>query len=512
MSDNSPNHSRIAKNTVLLYMRMLFIMLVQLYASRVVLNTLGVVDYGIYNVVGGVVALFAFLDWAMVTSTQRYITYELGRGESNRLTLVFSTSIQIYAVISFIIIVLSETVGLWFFYHKMVIPPDRMHAAMWVFQLSIVTMVVSIMSYPYTAAIIAHEEMGIFAAISIIEAVLKLLIVFMLNIGTIDKLILYAILTAAAKLFIRVLYTGYCRKTYPSLRLIFHIDKPLMKEMASFAGWNLFGEFAAVTAGTGINLLLNVFFGPAVNAARAVAVQVQSAIDRFVSGFQTAINPQITKQYAQGQKDEMAGLIFKSTKFAFFLMLVIMLPVALEAEPILTLWLKNVPENSVIFMRLVLCFSLLGAFANPIKTSAIATGDIKKYQLVSSCILLPALPLSWAVLEFGMPPAAVYAVLLILQVVKVVAQLLITKQLIDLNLSQYVKKVIVPCVVVGVLSFGISFTAYKTLGDQLWMFLVVCIISALSTALVAFCFGFTQSERNWLWQRVQKIVRKKEIS
>ena len=309
------NNKRIAKNTILLYVRMLFTMAISLYTSRVILNTLGVVDYGIYNVVGGIVSMFTFLNGAMVTSTQRYLTFGLGKGDMERLREVFTTSIHIHIIISAIIVLLAETIGLWFFYEKMVIPAERKSAAMWVFQLSIISMVISVMSVPYNSAIVAHERMGAFAIVSVVEVMLKLFIVYLLVIiGTYDKLILYAILLACVHLFIRFCYTRYSHIHFPETRLIHKVDFPLMKEMGQFAGWNIWGSLAAMLFGTGINMLLNIFFGPVVNAARGIAVQVESAVVHFSTNFLMAVNPQITKLYAQGSLMEMHTLVFRASK------------------------------------------------------------------------------------------------------------------------------------------------------------------------------------------------------
>ena len=328
MQEISSNNKRIAKNTLLLYFRMLVTMAVSLYTSRVVLNILGVEDFGIYNVVGGIVAMFGFINGSMTSATQRYLTFELGQNNRTQLTKVFSTSLSIHAIISFLIIVLAETVGLWFLWNKMQIPADRMNAAFWVFQCSVAASVIMIMSVPYNAAIIAHERMSAFAYISIIEVSLKLLIVCFLRYFHTDKLILYAALIVIVQLVIRLCYSWYCNRHFKETKYRWIWDKTLFCEMTGFAGWNLFGNLAAITFTQGLNLLLNMFFGPVVNAARGIAVQAQTAIGQFSSNFQTALNPQITKSYATGDMEYMHGLIFRSAKFSFFLLLLLSLPVA----------------------------------------------------------------------------------------------------------------------------------------------------------------------------------------
>lgn len=320
MSQTSENNKRIAKNTLLLYVRMLFMMVVSLYTSRIVLNTLGVEDYGIYNVVGGIVTMFVFISNSMSSATQRYITFALGKGDKERLSTVFSTTLQIHTLIASVVVLLGETVGLWFLYDKMQIPAERMDAAFWVLQCSIVSTFVMIVSVPYNADIVAHEKMSAFAYISILEVLLKLAIVYLLVVFSFDKLILYAILVLAIQILIRFCYSIYCNRHFEETKYRRVWDKSLFKEMTGFAGWSMFGNMAGVLFGQGLNMLLNVFFGPVVNAARAVAMQVQGAIQQFVGNFQTALNPQITKTYSNGKMNEMHNLMFRSARFSFYLL------------------------------------------------------------------------------------------------------------------------------------------------------------------------------------------------
>ena len=312
---NSENNKRIAKNTLMLYIRMLFTMGVSLFTSRVILQALGVEDYGVYSVVGGIITMFSFINGGMVSATQRYLTFEIGKGNLLQLKKVFSTSLQIHALIALIVVILGETVGLWFLYEKMVIPADRMTAAFWVYQCSIVASVVSIMSVPYNADIIAHEKMSAFAYISILDVVLKLAIVYILYISRWDKLITYAVLILSIQVAIRYVYTRYCNKHFEETHYHHQLDKSLFKEMFAFAGWSFWGNLAHVLYTQGINMMLNIFFGPVVNAARGIAVQVQTAVQGFVGNFQMALNPQITKNYATGNLAQMHSLMFRSARF-----------------------------------------------------------------------------------------------------------------------------------------------------------------------------------------------------
>ena len=505
---SSGNNKRIAKNTMFLYIRMLFIMAVQLYTSRVVLNTLGVVDYGLYNVVGGIVTMFAFLNGAMTTSTQRYITYELGKGHLERLKTVFTTCVQIHLFISLIVILLGETVGLWFLYEKMVIPDDRFTAAMWVYQLSILTMCVQVMSVPYNSDIVAHERMGVFAAISVIEVILKLAVVYMLVIGDFDKLILYAILIAVVQLLIRYIYTRYCHKHFPESILIRAFDKSLSKEMGKFMGWNIWGNLAGTLFGTGLNLLLNVFFGPAVNAARAIAVQVEAAIANFSSNFLMAVNPQITKLYAQNDLKDMHKLIFRSSKFTFFLMLTLSLPVIMETDTILTVWLKIVPDYTVIFLRLLLCIVTIDAVARPLMIAAAATGDVKLYQSLIGGILLSIVPIAYVVLKFGGSPESVYVVHLIICIIAFLTRLWVVKPMIKLSMRQYFVHVVLPCLGVMIVSLLLSMILKSMLPVGILSTAVVCLSSVLFVLLLTYAIGLTKSERNFVTNKAVAALQR----
>lgn len=369
MTDTAQNNKRIAKNTLLLYVRMLFMMAVTLYTSRVVLNTLGVEDFGIYNVVGGVVAMFSVISGSLSAAISRFITYELGKGDKEKLIRIFSSSVTIQLVLGLIILILAEAIGIWFLNAKMTIPTDRMYAANWVFQLSILTFIINLISVPYNAAIIAHEKMSAFAYISILEVVAKLVIVYMLLWSPFDKLIFYAILMASVALIIRFVYGYYCKRHFEECTYHFIFDKELLKKMFGFAGWNFIGATSAVLRDQGGNIVINLFCGPAVNAARGIAYQVNNAISGFVSNFMMALNPQITKSYAAGDKEYMMTLIHQGARLSFYILLILSLPVIINAHYILTLWLKIVPEHTTQFVQLVLIFAMSESISNPLITA-----------------------------------------------------------------------------------------------------------------------------------------------
>lgn len=508
MTNTSATNKRIAKNTLLLYVRTLFIMLVTLYTSRIVLNTLGVTDYGIYNVVGGVVAMFGFINASMSSATQRYITFALGRGDMKRLQKVFSTALQIHVLIAVLIIILGETVGLWFMYTQMQIPADRMDAAFWVLQCSIISTVIMIISVPYNADIIAHEKMSAFAYISILEAVLKLTIVFALVLSPFDRLIFYAFLILAVQLLIRLCYSHYCSKHFEESKYRHVWDKSLFKEMTGFAGWSMFGNLAGVLFGQGLNMLLNVFFGPVVNAARAVSVQVQSAIQQFVGNFQMALNPQITKTYAKGEMNEMHKLMFRSARFSFYLLFFLSLPVLFETNFILTVWLKIVPDNTVIFLRIMICTSLIYTLANPLIIANQATGKVRKYQIVCGSILLMILPVSYVCLKLGCPAYSVFIIHFIMESIAQLARMIMLRPLIGIRIADYVKNIYAKVVAVVALSVLVPFVVYENMDDTVVRFFAVCLICVLSVSTVAYTVGLSKNERVFVKTKAVLIVNK----
>ena len=396
-----PDNARLAKNTILLYFRMALMMCINLYTSRIVLHTLGVEDYGIYNVVGGVIFIFSFITDSMTASTQRFLSFELGSGNKGKLHAVFVTSIHIHLLIALLVIILGETIGLWFLMEKMVIPAERMMAAQWVFQFSIFIAVLDVLSFPYISAIIAHEKMKSFAYIAILDAVLKLLMVYLLLVFDYDRLILYAALYATEKLLIRSIYNIYCVRNFEECKYKWIFQKSLFREMTSFAGWKLWGNLAFVFYSQGLNLLLNVFFGPLVNAARATAYHVQAAVANFASNFQMAINPQITKTYASGQLEETHKLIYRSVRLTFCMLLMLCLPLIIETPMVLGLWLMEVPEGSATFLRLLLVIIMIQQSSNALVTAVAATGNIKRYEMTLGTLMLTIVPISYVVLRMG---------------------------------------------------------------------------------------------------------------
>lgn len=509
MSDNSSNNKRIAKNTIVLYLRMILILVVGLYTSRVVLNTLGVEDYGLYNVVGGFVTVFAFLNGAMSTATQRFITFELAKGDLQRQRTTFSTAINLHLALAIVITLLAETIGLWFVYNKLVIPAERFTAALWVYQLSIAALFIQIVSIPYNAAIIAHEKMSAFAFISIMDVGLKLAIVYALTLVSWDKLIFYAVLLFLVGVLDRIIYGAYCGKNFPEAKYSFVIDKSLLKEMTNIAGWSLFGNLAGVGYTQGLNILLNMFFGPAVNAARGVAVTVQGVVSGFVANFQMALNPQITKSYAVNDLKRMHTLIYASSKFSFYLLFLVVWPIMIEAQEILTVWLKLVPDHTVWFMRLILSIMLIEALANPMMISSQAVGKVKVYQSVVGGLLLLIIPISYVALRLGANPESVFIVHLLMAIIAQLFRVIIVGRMIDMPLMEYVHVVLVRIFSVSLIVSIPTYALFRFLPSGHIYALLVLLITFLVECCVILFVGLTINERKMLFQKVKDIFNNK---
>lgn len=484
---------------------MIVILCIGLYTSRVVLNALGVSDYGLYNVVGGFVAFFAFLNGAMSTATQRFITFELAGGDLPRQRLTFSTSLIIHFIVGSVIVLLAETVGLWFVCCKLEIPDGRLTAAIWVYQFSIITTFLTIVSIPYNAAIIAHEKMSAFAYISIMDAFLKLVIVISISYASCDRLILYAFLLCLVSVLDRIIYGVYCSRHFPEAHFERKFNKQLFKDMTGIAGWNLFGNIAGVGYTQGLNVLLNIFFGTVINAARGIAVTIQGVVTGFVSNFQMALNPQITKSYAVHDLDRMHSLIYASSKFSFFLLFMLALPIALEAQTILELWLKIVPDDTVWFSRLILCVVLIDTTANPLMIASQAVGKVKFYQCVVGGLLLMILPVAYVVLKLGGSPLSVFIVQLIMAMVAQMSRILIVGKMVEMSLRAYCRKVILPIARVSAMAFLLSASIYYFAPTNLWASLGVILAAVIITALTIFTLGLSDSERKLIVDKIKSF-------
>lgn len=508
MSQTSDNNKRIAKNTLLLYFRMLFMMVVSLYTSRVILNALGVEDFGIYNVVGGVVSMFTVISGSLSAAISRFITYELGKGDQSKLNKIFSASVTIQLLLSLIIVVLIESVGVWFLNAKMTIPADRVTAANLVLQFSIITFVINLISVPYNAAIIAHERMSAFAYISILEAIGKLAIAFFIMWSPIDKLIYYAILMCTVAVIVRLTYGHYCKKHFTECTYHFHWDKDILKQMFGFAGWNFIGASSVVFRDQGGNIILNIFFGPTVNAARGIANQVNTAITGFVQNFMTALNPQITKSYASGDGEYMMTLIFQGARLSFYMLLLLSLPVLINTHYILVIWLKIVPEHAVLFVRLIMIFAMCESISNPLITAMLATGKIRNYQIVVGGLQLLNLPLSYICLKTGFVPESILVVAIIISLACLFARLYMLRGMIGLSSILYMKNVFLNVLVVALLSTIIPYMLFCYMKETFFSFIIITLIAVLCTLVVEFYIGCNQKERFFVLNKVRNIKNK----
>ena len=489
------NNRRIARNTLLLYFRMLILMIVALYTSRIVLEALGVEDYGVYNVVGGVVGMMGILNNAMSVSTQRYLTYEFGKGNNVRLKQVFSTSLFIYFCFAIILLLLAETVGLWFLNTQLVISPDRMEAANWVYQFSVFSVIVTLFYSPYNAVIITHENMSVYAYLSIIEAVLRLCAAYILLLGTSDLLILYGFMLMIVSFISTFCYIVFCIKHYPEARFKFYNEKKLFVELMSYSGWNMFGSVSGLVKDHGVNILLNLFFNPSVNAARGLVFQVNTAVSQFFGNFYTAVRPQITKYYAQGDLENMFKLVFRSSKMSFFLILLVSLPLFVETPYIIQLWLGQNPAYVVEFVRLVLLVTAVDAMASPLMTSAHATGKIKLYQSLVGTITMLNLPISYIILKLGGTPQSVFYVSLLISIVNLFMRLWLVRKLIPIPVMKYISDVLGRCVLCASLAVIIPIMVLSFLDNGFGSFCLMTILCFLCSSLAIWPVGLNSDER-----------------
>lgn len=511
MDSHTEKTERIAKNTLMLYVRMLFSMLVSLYTSRIVLNTLGVEDYGIYNVVGGVVAMFSMISNSLSEAVGRFLTFSLGKGDTVRLKQIFSTSLFIHLLMGGVILILAESIGLWFLNTYLTIPDYRLYAANWVFQASIFSFLFCLLGVPFNASIIAHEHMRAFASIGILDITLRLLVVvFIAYIPfSVDKLIIYALLLLAICISIQCVYWGYCRKHFEECRNLVHFDKKSWKEMSAFAGWNIIGCTALLLKDQGVNILLNIFIGPLVNAARGIAVSVNAAVSSFVSNFMTALNPQITKSYAAGDDVYMFSLVERGARFSFYILLFFALPILLETDFILTLWLKQYPVHTVNFVRLVLLLSMCEVLSNTLIKLQLSTGKIRNYQLAVGGTLLLNFPLSYACLKLDFPPEATYIVALFISIACMALRLFFLRKMVQLPIRKFIKNVCLNVFIVSLISVSVSYMIHVQLPLSGWChFVTTTVICIICCALSVYYIGCSKNERRFLVKTTYSALQK----
>lgn len=494
---NLNSNKRIAKNTVFLSIRMVIVLLIGLYTSRVLLQTLGVEDYGVYNVVGGFVSMFAFVNSAMNNGIQRFYNYELGKSGEDGARKVYRCALITQTAIAIIVVVATETFGLWYMYNKMVIPPERFYAAEYIFQFSIISIVLTIMQIPFSAAVTAHERMDFFAIVSIIDVVLKLVIIIILPIIDADHLITYGFLIIIVSVFDFLMYFIYARRNFQELHGGKQLDKSLLKEMVSFSGWNLFGSFSYVLREQGLNLLLNAFFGPIVNAARGVAYQILKAVQSFVGNITTASRPQLTQSFAQGNITRTFNIMYSMSKMCYISVFVFALPVMLEVDSILSLWLgNNVPEHTSSFALLIVGAALIHVFNPPTSFVVHATGKMRKYQTVTTIFSLLLLPISYLFLKKGAAPEIVFVLYFIFMFLGQLLSLYILHTIVYFSIKDYLKKVIWPCFLLTLLSSILPLLIRVFLEQTIWRLLGVAFVSGGCVLAISYAFVLNNSERS----------------
>ncbi len=510
MTTQQENTKSIAKNTLMLYVRMLFGMLVSLYTSRVVLQALGAEDYGIYNVVGGFVAMFSMISSSLSSSVSRFLTYELGRGDVEQLKKIFSTSICIHLALAGIVFLAAESVGVWFLNTQMTIPADRLYAANWVFQASLVAFMFGLFSVPYNASIVAHERMTTFAYIGILDIILRLFIILFIAYAPFhfDRLIVYSLLLVVLGISMQTVYWIYCKRHFDECRLQFRFYRDTWKAMGAFAGWNFIGCTASLLKDQGVNILLNLFIGPVINAARAIAGSVNNVLSSFAGNFMTALNPQITKSYAAGDYSYMFSLVERGSRFSYYILLVFALPVLFETDFILTLWLKSYPEHTVNFVRLVLLVTMCDILSNTLINLQLATGKLRNYQLAVGGMSLMNFPLSYICLKLGFPPESVLIVALIVAIFCLLLRLVFLRKMVGLPVRSYLYKVCGNVLLVSASALLLPLLVILEMSDGLLRFFAVSILSVVCTLSSIYWIGCTAHERNFLREKTVMAMKR----
>lgn len=507
MTNLLQNNKRIAKNTLILYFRMFLLMTISLYTSRITLKYLGINDYGIYNVVGGFVITFSILSSSMTSAISRYITVELGHNDINKLNLVFSTSINVQLFISIFIFLFGEIIGIWFLYNKMSIPEGRMDAALWVLHCSIIMFVVGLLSVPYNSIIIAYERMSAFAYISILEAILKLVISVSLIFSTFDKLKTFVLLLVFCQILLQLIYIIYCKRNFEECNYKPLFKSKLFLEIWSFAGWNVLGNGASILNTQGVNMLMNIFFGVTVNAARGIANQVNNAILQFVNNFTTAINPQIIKSYASGNKKYAFNLACKGAKYSYVLMLLFTLPVIMESEMILNLWLDTPPPDSVAFLNWTIIASLTTVVGQSLVTIVLASGNIRKYQIVITAFGILPFPLSWIAFEFGATAIYAFIIYFACYYFLIYIRIWLVHNITGIPYTLYFKEVILKIHLVTFMA-GISPLLFHfALEPGIFRFFFSCVICILSVCMSTYKIVLNTSERELIINKIKGFVR-----
>lgn len=502
------NNKRIAKNTAFLYLRMLFSLVVSLFTARIVLKTLGVEDYGLNNVVGGVIGLFSIVSAVLNSATSRFLTIELGKNNEKAMRKIYKNSMSLYAILCLVIFILEETIGLYIVNNTLSIPEDRLLACNVLYQTVVVSSILNLFIVPANSLLIAYEKMDIYAYFGIGETLARLLVVFFIVISPLDKLISCALLNLSVFAISSILKLIYCCRTFTNVYSNkMEWDKNLIGSMVSFSFWNLIGSAAYVLRIQGVNILINIFFGPIVNAANAIAYQINTAVGGFVTNFSTAVNPQITKTYASTQYVEMRNLIFRAGKFTFYLLMLSCYPILFETDFILQIWLgNNIPEYTVIMTRLVLIISMVETFTYSIGCAVNATGQIKYYQLVICSTMLLIFPLAWLSFKLGFPPYYGLVIYLFTSIIALLLRFHFMKVLLGISPIEYTKKVYFPTILVGSLGLILPIIIYLNMESGWARFIIVCITAEISNIILIWVLGLDKSEKSFITSLLRKIT------
>lgn len=512
MQNQAENNKRLVKNTIFLYFRMLLLMFVGLYASRVLLRTLGIDDYGLYNVVGSIVTMFSFLNATLSTSTQRFLNIELGKSNRSSVEKVFSCSLLLHLLLVVIVLILAETIGLWYIKEKLVIPPGREMAAMFVYQFSVISICIQIIQLPFMSTIIAHERMNIYAYVSIYEGLAKLVVLFAIQILPYDNLILYALLLLCVQFSVAIIYNVYCQRNFKEARFRTYYEKCLFRKMMGFSGWNIVGNLASVCNSQGLNMVINAFFGTTINAARGIAFQVHSLVQQLISNFQLAVKPQVIKYYAAGQMMEMTELVFNAAKYSAFLVIIVTVPLMLEIRPVLKLWLGDYPEYTVIFAQLILFRSIISSMTGNIVMVVHASGYLKNVGLFSGTVLLLVLPISYILLKIGFPPYIPFIINIGAALGDAFFALYWMQRYIGFPMRRFYSNVYVPVFLLFAAIFTLSYGLQCVMIDcnEYIRMIMVSIFSVIISCVLIFRFGLSKSIRNCVTEKMtSKFINKK---
>lgn len=508
MSANSTSNTRIAKNTFFLYIRMFLVLIVSLFTTRIVLQALGVVDYGINNVVAGFVSMFAFLNTSMSNGIQRFYNFQMGRNDTESMAKVYNAALQIQTLIALILLILLETFGLWYINYQMVIPADRLNAALWIFQFSVLSLIIIVIQVPYSAAIMAHEKMQFYSYISIVEVIAKLSIAYLLLVVNCDKLFIYGLLQFVITLIVFTINVSYAKLNFKELKFKLSWDLNYLKPMLSFSGWNILDMFAYMLKGQGTNVLLNAFFGPIVNAARGISTQIMGAIQSFSHNIIIAFKPQLVECYAQHNYNRVCHLMYSMSKISYILLFIITIPIAIEIDFILHIWLgETVPEYTVPFTLLVLADMLISSLNTPLSQVVQATGVLRRYQTIRSLIVAAIIPISWIALKLNAPPISVFWIAIILTIINQPVSMILLHNVFPYKYSEYIKEVIWPCIYISIIIPVIPIIIHNLMTTSLLRLGLVFISTIIIAALICYFMAFNQSEKNIIASFTSKIKK-----